>query len=64
MKWRKVSEGDVLKTLEVPDRAEMTIGGRSNAYKLVENRLLKVTYIRENSDTVVVTVIEKKQEME
>jgi hypothetical protein len=60
MKWRKVPEDDVLKTLEVPDRAEMSIGDRSNAYKVVDNRLLKVTYIRENSDILVVTVIEKK----
>jgi hypothetical protein len=60
MKWRKVSEGDVLKTLEAPDRAEMSMGDRSNAYKVVDNRLLKVTYIRENSDILVVTVIEKK----
>jgi hypothetical protein len=59
MKWRKVSEADVVKALETPERTEMSIGKRINVYKLVDNRLLKVTYVRENSDTVVVTVIEK-----
>ena len=64
MKWRNVSEPDVLRTLEAPDREERSIGERINAYKVIENRLLKVTYKRESFDTVVVTVIEKKPESE
>jgi hypothetical protein len=64
MKWRRVSESDVLRTLEKPDREEKSIGERINAYKVIDDRLLKVTYSHERFDTVVVTVIEKKWEME
>ena len=46
----------------MPDQTEKSIGDRINAYKLVKNRLLKVTYKHERSDTVVVTVIEKERQ--
>ena len=60
MKWRRVSEEEVLSVLNAPDRIEQSIGDRRNAYKLVGNRLLKATYVEEEGDVVVVTVIEKE----
>lgn len=60
MKWRRVSEAEVLSVLNVPDRIEQSIDDRRNAYKLVSNRLLKVTYVEEAGDVVIVTVIEKE----
>jgi hypothetical protein len=61
MKWRRVSEAEVLSVLNAPDRIEQSIDERRNAYKLVDNRLLKVTYMEEEGDVVVVTVIEKER---
>jgi Domain of unknown function (DUF4258) len=60
MKWRLVSEAEVLSVLKAPDRIEQGIGDRRNAYKLVGNRLLKATYVEEERDVVVVTVIKKE----
>jgi hypothetical protein len=61
MKWRKVSATETIAVLEQPDREEKSTGNRINAYRLVNNRFLKVTYKREGSDVVVVTVIEKER---
>ena len=36
-------------------------GNRINAYRLLNDRFLKVTYKREGSDVMVVTVIEKER---
>jgi hypothetical protein len=44
MKWRKISEAEAMMTLENPERIEDTIQGRKNAYRLIGDRLLKVTY--------------------
>jgi hypothetical protein len=60
MKWRRVSEVEVLTVLDKPDRIEGSIESRRNAYKLVSDRLLKVTYAVQDGDIVVITVIEKE----
>jgi len=61
MKWRRVSEADVRTVLDSPDRVERSIDERTNAYKRVGGRLLKVTYVGEEADVVVITVIEKER---
>jgi hypothetical protein len=60
MKWRRVAEAEVLSVLDAPDRVEESIDERSNAYKLMGDRLLKVTYVDKEGDVVVITVIEKE----
>jgi hypothetical protein len=60
MKWRRVSEAEVLDVLNAPDRTEESIHNRRNAYKLIDNRLLKATYLEEEGDVVVVTVIARE----
>jgi hypothetical protein len=60
MKWRRVSEAEVLNILNAPDRREQSVDERCNAYKLVGTRLLKATYVEEEGNVVVVTVIEKE----
>jgi hypothetical protein len=62
MKWRKVSATEIIAVLEQPDREEKSTGNKMNAYRLLTGRFLKVTYKREGSDIVVVTVIEKGQQ--
>jgi hypothetical protein len=46
--------------LDDPDRAERGLEDRHNAYNLVDDRFLKVTYVHEEEDIVVITVIEKE----
>ena len=60
MKWRRVSEAEVLSVLEVPDRTEQSVDERNNAYKQVGNRWLKVTHKEDAGNVVVITVIEKE----
>jgi hypothetical protein len=60
MKWRRVSEAEVVSVLNAPDRVEQSMDGRINAYKSLGDRLLKATYIEEKGDMVVITVIEKE----
>jgi uncharacterized protein DUF4258 len=60
MKWRRVSEAEVLSVLHTPDRVEQSIDDRRNAYKSIGDRLLKATYVEEEEDFVVITVIEKE----
>jgi len=54
MKWRRVSETEVLAVLNDPDRVEDSIDNRCNAYKSLDGRLLKVTYAAEQDDVVVI----------
>jgi hypothetical protein len=61
MKWRRVSEAEVLSVLDFPDRVEQSIDERRNAYKRVGDRLLKVTYVDEEGAAMVITVIEKER---
>ena len=60
MKWRRVSEAEVVSVLDAPDRVEQSMDGRINANKSLGDRLLKATYIEEKGDIVVITVIEKE----
>ena len=61
MKWRNVSATETIAVLEQPDREEKSTSNRINAYRLLNDRFLKVTYKREGSNVMVVTVIEKER---
>jgi hypothetical protein len=61
MKWRNVSATETIAVLEQPDREEKSTSNRINAYRLLNDRFLKVTYKREGSDVIVVPVIEKER---
>jgi hypothetical protein len=61
MKWRNVSATETIAVLEQPDHEEKSTSNRINAYRLLNDRFLKVTYKREGSDVMVVTVIEKER---
>jgi hypothetical protein len=45
MKWRNISEAEVQSTLSEPEKRESSERNRINAYKHIEGRLLKVTYL-------------------
>jgi len=59
MKWRQVSEAEIVSVIQAPDRIEPIRDERINAFKLVGERLLKATYVEEVGNIVVITVIEK-----
>ena len=47
MKWRKIVADEVSAVISNPDKVEDSEKGRKNAFKIVSDRLLKVTYKRE-----------------
>ena len=59
MKWRRISEDEVVETIDNPDWEEDSVKGRKNAYKEIEGRRLKVTYLVEKDDIIVVTALVK-----
>jgi hypothetical protein len=61
MRWRRVSEAEVRESLINPDRTEPSIERRINVHKWVGGRLLKVTYVNDDSKLVVITVLEKER---
>jgi len=59
MKWRKISKEEIEKTLEVPDRTESCGEKRVNAFKSLGKRLLKVSYVIEANEIVIISVVDK-----
>lgn len=62
MKWRKISQEEVKSVITWPDKIErMPHKQRINAYKKVEKRLLKVSYILKGDQIMVITAIDKSK---
>ncbi|MCR4291352.1 MAG: DUF4258 domain-containing protein [Candidatus Kuenenia sp.] len=59
MKWRRISEKDVCLILENPDKVEESIKGRTNAYKTIGQRYIKVTYKEFSDKILVISVVDK-----
>ncbi len=59
MKWRKISEEDVLDALNRPERIEQSIRGRGNVYKAGGAKHLKVTYREFSEEILVISVMDK-----
>jgi hypothetical protein len=59
MKWRKIAESEVQEAIRNPDKAEDTVKGRKNVFKMVGGRLLKITYLPGIDEITVVTAIVK-----
>jgi ABC-type uncharacterized transport system substrate-binding protein len=59
MKWRKISEHDIITAIQKPDDLKDTIKGRKNAFKNIENRLLRVTYKNYEDDIIIITALVK-----
>lgn len=61
MKWRRISEVEVEKTLTTPERIEDSIKERKNAFKHLNGKWLKITFKEEEHQRIVVTVIDKNR---
>lgn len=59
MKWRKIVENEVKSTINEPDISADTVKGRRNAFKMINGRLIKVTYKPEDDSLTVITAIVK-----
>lgn len=59
IKWRKIPEHDVITAIKKPDDLEDTIKGRKNAFKNIENKLLRVTYRKYEDDIIIITALVK-----
>ena len=59
MKWRKISEEEVMSVIIEPDYVESTIKNRSNAFKKISGRTIKVTYNEANDEIYVITAVIK-----
>jgi hypothetical protein len=60
MKWRNISEEEVISVLTQPDNKEPTIKDRFNAYKEIGGRKIKVTYMESVEEIYVITALTKK----
>jgi hypothetical protein len=59
MKWRKISENEVRSAINEPDSLADTVKGRKNAFKIIGNRSLKITYKPEGRTLTVITALVK-----
>jgi hypothetical protein len=59
MKWRKIGEDDVGEVVNNPDYFEYSVQGRINAFKMIQGRLLKITYKVEETEIIVITAMVK-----
>ncbi len=64
MRWPKIDEADVELVLTTPDRIEPSGEGRTNAYRMLGGRLLKVTYFKEYNLIKVITALWKRVDHE
>lgn len=58
MRWRRITEEEVEDTISNPDRTEFTRQGRTNAFKLIGSRHIRVTFRESGTGIVVVTVVD------
>jgi hypothetical protein len=61
MKEREVTVGEVRETMEAPDKAEPSIKGRTNCYKFLNGRFIRVTYKEETTHLLIITVTIRKK---
>jgi len=59
MRWRRISEEEVYLAIESPDKIEESIKGRTNVYKFIGKRYIKVTYKDFSGQILVVSAVIK-----
>ncbi len=61
MKEREVGEDEAESAINSPDYTEPSIKGRTNAFKYINGRHLKVTFKTESENILVITVTVRKK---
>lgn len=59
MKWRKISEDEVLSVMNDPDKSEASIKGRINYFKQIGQKHLKVTFKDFSEEILIISVVDK-----
>ena len=59
MKWRGISEEEILAALEKPDRMETSVMGRKNVFKSMGDRNIKVTFMESFGEILVISAVDK-----
>ena len=59
MKWRKISEGEIIAALSVPDKVQSLEDGKDHVYKMLAGRYIRVTRRELENEIVVITVVDK-----
>jgi hypothetical protein len=59
MKWRRISEEEVMRVLQNPDVFEKSIKDRMNAYKTIGKRYLKVTFKEASDEILIISAVYK-----
>ncbi len=62
MRWRRISEEEVLTALVEPDKVEETISGRKNVFKKIGERYIKVTLRESNGKVLIISAVDKGKE--
>ena len=57
----RISPQEVRETIDMPDFTEPSEKGRQNAWKKKGNRYIRVTYLKEEAEIVVITVTLKER---
>ena len=57
MKWRKISEAEIELATYSPDDSEPTEKNRINAFKKIEDKILKVTYQKHDDRIQIITAL-------
>lgn len=60
MKERGVIESEADTVIKEPDYVEQSVKGRTNAYKFIGGRFLRVTFKEESGNILVITVTIRK----
>ena len=61
MQEREVSEEEAEAVMSNPDFSEQSVKGRTNAFKFINGRYLRVTFREESDNVLVITVTIRKK---
>ena len=59
MRWRGISESEVEEAIVDQDRVEPSIRGRTNAYKQIGDRQIRVTFVEAENGILIITVVDR-----
>jgi hypothetical protein len=59
MKWRNISVREVEEVLTHPEKTEATVMGRTNVYKAIGKRFIKVTFKDYGDHLLIISAVDK-----
>lgn len=59
MRWRNITEQEIIKVIREPDRKERLTTDKFHFYKSIYNRYLRVTIVLEESRIIIISAVDK-----